>query len=123
MEDQMHERITLVLVDDQLDFIRLEWENHRLRAMITGNGKDNLLGESSVMRQVRQSIEAVVGTDYPVLIQGESGTGKELASRMVHRFSTRAQRPYLAVNCPAIPDSLLESELFGYCAWRLHWGR
>ncbi|TKB28574.1 sigma-54-dependent Fis family transcriptional regulator [Desulfopila sp. IMCC35006] len=102
-------------VGKAIDFIRLEWENQRLREMLAGGGQDNLLGESSVMRQVRQSIEAVAGTDYPVLIQGESGTGKELASRMVHRLSTRAQRAYIAINCPAIPDSLLESELFGHC--------
>lgn len=102
-------------VGKAVDFIRLEWENHRLREMLAGGGKDNLLGESNVMRQVRQSIEAVAGTDYPVLIQGESGTGKELASRMVHRLSNRAQRSYIAINCPAIPDSLLESELFGHC--------
>lgn len=97
------------------DFIRLEGENRRLREMLTGSGKENLLGESSVIRQVRQSIEAVAGSDYPVLLQGESGTGKELAARMVHRLSQRAQKPFIAINCPAIPDTLLESELFGHC--------
>ena len=97
------------------DFIRLEWENQRLRELLAGGGKENLLGESSVIRQVRQSIEAVAGSDYPVLIQGESGTGKELAARMVHRLSQRAKKAYVAVNCPAIPDTLLESELFGHC--------
>jgi DNA-binding NtrC family response regulator len=96
------------------DFIRLEWENRRLRGLLAGGGKETLLGESSVIRQVHQSIEAVAGSDYPILIQGESGTGKELAARMVHRLSQRAKKPYIAVNCPAIPDSLLESELFGY---------
>lgn len=101
-------------VGKAVDFIRLEWENHHLREMLAGSDKESLLGESSVMREVRQSIKAVAASDYPVLIQGESGTGKELASRMVHRFSSRAKRPYIAVNCPAIPDSLLESELFGH---------
>lgn len=96
------------------DFIRLEWENRRLRELLAGGGKETLLGGSSVIRQVQQSIQAVAGSDYPVLIQGESGTGKELAARMVHRLSQRAKKPYIAVNCPAIPDSLLESELFGY---------
>lgn len=96
------------------DFIRLEWENRRLRELLAGGGKETLLGGSSVIRQVQQSIQAVAGSDYPVLIQGESGTGKELAARMVHRLSQRAKKPYVAVNCPAIPDSLLESELFGY---------
>ncbi|KJS03473.1 MAG: Fis family transcriptional regulator [Desulfobulbaceae bacterium BRH_c16a] len=96
------------------DFIRLEWENRRLRELLAGGGKETLLGGSSVIHQVQQSIQAVAGSDYPVLIQGESGTGKELAARMVHRLSQRAKKPYVAVNCPAIPDSLLESELFGY---------
>jgi DNA-binding NtrC family response regulator len=97
------------------DFIRLEWENRRLRELLAQGGKENLLGESNSMRLVRQSIEAVAGSDYPVLIEGESGTGKELAAKMVHRLSRRAQKSYVAVNCPAIPDTLLESELFGYC--------
>jgi len=97
------------------DFIRLEWENRRLRELLAQGGKENLLGESNSMRLVRQSIEAVAGSDYPVLIQGESGTGKELAATMVHQLSRRAQKSYVAVNCPAIPDTLLESELFGYC--------
>ena len=102
-------------VGKAVDFIRLERENRRLREMLATGNTENLLGQSSVMREVRQALEAVAGTDYAVLIQGESGTGKELASRMVHRLSTRAKRAYIAVNCPAIPDSLLESELFGHC--------
>ena len=97
------------------DFIRLELENQRLREMVAGGDKPSLLGESTVIRQVRQSIEAVAGSVYPVLIQGESGTGKELAAQMVHRHSSRVKKPYVAVNCPAIPDALLESELFGHC--------
>lgn len=98
-----------------VNFIRLEGENRRLRELLTRGDKVDLLGESRVIRLVRQSIEAVAGSDYPVLIEGESGTGKELAARMVHRLSQRAARPYVAVNCPAIPDTLLESELFGHC--------
>ena len=97
------------------DFIRLELENQRLRQIVAGGDKPILLGESAAIRQVRQSIEAVAGSDYPVLIQGESGTGKELAAQMVHRYSNRIKKPYVAVNCPAIPDALLESELFGHC--------
>jgi DNA-binding NtrC family response regulator len=118
-----HDFLTKPVASEQLyrtvgkaaDFIRLEWENRRLRELLAQEGKENLLGESNSMRLVRQSIEAVAGSDYPVLIEGESGTGKELAARMVHRLSRRAGKPYVAVNCPAIPDTLLESELFGYC--------
>jgi DNA-binding NtrC family response regulator len=102
-------------VQKAADFIRLELENQRLREMVAADDKPALLGESPVIRQVRESIKAVAGSDYPVLIQGESGTGKELAARMVHSFSSRVKKPYVAVNCPAIPDALLESELFGHC--------
>jgi DNA-binding NtrC family response regulator len=69
-------------------FIRLEWENRRLREMLAGGSGENLLGESRVIRQVRQSIEAVATSDYPVLIEGESGTGKELAARISFTAST-----------------------------------
>lgn len=102
-------------VHKAFDFIRLEAENHRLREMLTKGNKHSILGESTIIRQVRESIEAVAGSDYPVLIHGESGTGKELAARMIHRLSHRLKKPFIAVNCPAIPDTLLESELFGHC--------
>lgn len=96
------------------EFICLEEENSRLRNLIEDSCEDGLLGESAVMRKLRSTIAAVAASNYPVLILGESGTGKELAARMIHRLSNRADRAYIAVNCPAIPDNLLESELFGY---------
>ena len=66
------------------------------------------------MRTIRQRVEKVSGTKIPILLQGESGTGKELIARMIHRLSPRAGAPFVKVNCPAIPGTLLESELFGY---------
>jgi two-component system response regulator AtoC len=66
------------------------------------------------MQSIRQRVQKVSETDVPVLIQGESGTGKELIARMIHRSSSRAAGPFMKVNCPAIPGTLLESELFGY---------
>ncbi len=73
-----------------------------------------LLGESTVMRQVRHLVARVAGSEAPVLLRGESGTGKEVAARMIHRLSPRAAEPFLRLNCAAIPGELLESELFGY---------
>ena len=98
-----------------LDFIRLEGENIRLRALLSRSETGGMLGESLVIAKVRQDLEAAATADYPVIIYGESGTGKELAARLVHRLSKRADQPYVSVNCPAITDSLLESELFGHC--------
>ena len=96
------------------DFIRLERENSQLRAMLSRTKTDSLLGESPVMVKVQQKLEAAAASDYPVLIYGESGTGKELAARMLHRLSRRADHSFISVDCPAIVDSLLESELFGH---------
>lgn len=96
------------------DYILLEKENSRLLTLLSKSETDCLLGENPVMIKVRKRIEAAAVTDYPVLILGDSGTGKELASRMLHRLSGRANKPYVAINCPSIPDTLLESELFGH---------
>jgi two-component system, NtrC family, response regulator AtoC len=73
-----------------------------------------IFGRSEAMRAIRQKVEKVSTTKVPVLLQGESGTGKELIARMIHRLSERAAGPFVKVNCPAIPGTLLESELFGY---------
>ncbi len=73
-----------------------------------------IVGRSEAMERVLQTIVKVARSDSPVLIHGESGTGKELVARALHRLSPRASRRFLAVNCSAIPESLLESELFGY---------
>jgi sigma-54-specific transcriptional regulator len=73
-----------------------------------------LLGVSTAIRQVLEQVKQVAGSSIPVLIQGETGTGKELVARAIHEQSPRAAGPFVAVNCGALPDSLLESELFGH---------
>jgi two-component system, NtrC family, response regulator AtoC len=73
-----------------------------------------VFGETSVMKSVKHKLEAVAGANVPVLIQGESGTGKEIIAKLIHRRSPWFSGPYVKVNCPAIPGTLLESELFGY---------
>jgi two-component system, NtrC family, response regulator AtoC len=73
-----------------------------------------VFGTSEAMRKVKRDLSMIASTDVPVLIQGPSGTGKEIIAKMIHRQSSLAKGPFIKVNCPAIPDALLESELFGY---------
>src|SRR5579872_536380 len=91
---------------------QLESENLRLAAEI--NLEHNMVGESAPMRAVYQFLAKVAPKEATVLIEGESGTGKELAARAIHRNSPRSNKPFVAINCAAIPDGLLESELFGH---------
>lgn len=79
-------------------------------------GLNALLGESPPLEQLKIRLRKVAGLDAPLLIQGETGTGKELVARACHALSTRRDAPFLALNCAALPESLAESELFGYAA-------
>ena len=93
----------------------LEHEVQRLRqALQQQYGFGELIGRSEPMRQVYDAIRRVAETDVTVLLQGESGTGKELVARAIHAGSKRHNKPFVAVNCAAIPETLLESELFGH---------
>jgi DNA-binding NtrC family response regulator len=98
-----------------LERSRLLAENRRLRDVVSlGAACDDLVGQGQAMQALRRTIATVAQSDYTVLVRGESGTGKEMVARTIHRQSPRSAMPFLAVNCPAIPEHLLESELFGH---------
>ncbi len=103
-----------MLVDRTLEHSRLKLENQALRSMAELNNPRPLIGSSQIMQEVRKKMELVAKSNATVLIRGESGTGKEVVARAIHSASERRERPMLAVNCAALSENLLESELFGH---------
>ena len=102
-----------------LDRIKLRRENYVLRHELRSTSdhlllRDRLIGESKAIREVRETIAHVARLPTSVLITGQSGTGKEVAARSLHALSTRADKPFVPVNCAAIPSDMIESELFGH---------
>lgn len=102
------------LIRHALDIERLRRENETLRAQVQKQEPSGIVGSSPVMGAVRTLIGQIAESDARVLITGENGTGKELVAREIHRQSPRREGPFVAVNCAAIPETLIESELFGY---------
>jgi DNA-binding NtrC family response regulator len=91
-------------------------ENKRLRSKMSSTGSvPDFIGQSPIMQRLYETIQISADSEYTVLIRGASGTGKELCAQAVHHLSKRSKKPFIMVNCPAIPEHLLESELFGYC--------
>jgi len=103
-----------VILRRALRVYQLENEHRQLQAVRSGDSFGLLLGTSPQMQQVFSVVEKIAATEAPVLIQGESGTGKELVAKAIHSKSHRNEGPFVAINCAAIPETLLESELFGH---------
>jgi DNA-binding NtrC family response regulator len=104
----------LLLVSRLEERRRLQVENRALRSYLSENLTEDIIGESPSMKRIKEIIQGLSSSDAAVLIRGESGTGKELVAKAVHKTSGRSDGPFIALNCAAIPETLLESELFGY---------
>jgi Nif-specific regulatory protein len=104
--------VAALAIENARHFEWLEGENRRLRQEL--NIEHNMVGESPAMREVYKFISKVAARESSILILGESGTGKELVARAIHRNSSRAAKPFVAISCAAIAETLLESELFGH---------
>src|SRR5712664_169011 len=103
---------TVLVVRNALHQRRLEAENRALRARVDRH--QTMVGESYGMRQLREQVAMAAPTNGRVLIFGENGTGKELVARAIHALSARRDEPFVEMNCAAIPEELIESELFGH---------
>jgi two-component system NtrC family response regulator len=103
-----------LLVERAFNISELEAENRRLQSLSSESPLDGIVAASDGMLQVCRMIEKVAPTNVTTLLLGESGTGKELLARALHRLSPRGEKRFVAINCAAIPENLLESELFGH---------
>jgi DNA-binding NtrC family response regulator len=104
-----------ILIEKAYERRQLRKENTQLKEVLSrGQAEPEIVGTSAAMQEVLRLIERAGRTDKAILIQGESGTGKELVAKALHRASTRADKPIVTINCAALPESLLESELFGH---------
>lgn len=105
----------LLTVEKALKYEAAVADNRRLRRLVHDEARlENIVGSSAKMRQLYDRVERVTKTDVTVLIEGESGTGKELVAKAIHFAGGRKDRPFVAINCAAIPEALIEAELFGY---------
>jgi DNA-binding NtrC family response regulator len=104
-----------IIVKQLLSRRRIEEENKRLHRELGHQGSlDRMMGQSEAVLQLKELVTRVAATESTVLIRGESGTGKDLVARAIHALSPRQAGPFLSINCAALPDTLLESELFGH---------
>jgi len=104
-----------IAVNREIQALELREENIRLRReLLRVFAQKNIIGQSSRIQAILEMVRNVASTTSTVLITGESGTGKELVARAIHEASTRREKPFISINCGAFPETLLESELFGY---------
>ncbi|MDD1149096.1 sigma-54 dependent transcriptional regulator [Pseudomonas sp. TNT2022 ID357] len=104
-----------ITVSKALQFRDILKDNQRMRAELDEHQQfDSLVGDSPAFRQVLQAVDSVRESSATILLTGESGTGKEMVARAIHKHGNRADKPFVAVNCAAIPEGLLESEMFGH---------
>lgn len=112
MEKPLSLERVITIVNNAMDTVKLRRENRILKR--DGAVEDEMIGNSPALVEVRETIERSAGTNARVFITGENGTGKELVARAIYRRSKRADKPFVKVNCAAIPEDLIESELFGH---------
>ncbi len=112
MEKPLSMERVLMTVQQALEVTRLERENRILRE--SGRGWFRMVGDSAAIKALRQQVELAAKSTSKVLITGESGAGKELVARLLHELSARKEMPFVEINCAAIPQELIESELFGH---------
>ncbi|MBZ0254002.1 MAG: sigma-54 dependent transcriptional regulator, partial [Candidatus Methylomirabilis sp.] len=103
----------LLTIQKALEHAELLVENEALRGALAEQTSTELIGESEPIRLLREQIARAAPSDTAILIGGESGAGKEVIARMIHRLSKRADKPFIELNCAAIPETLIEAELFG----------
>ncbi len=108
-------QVLKIIIERAFRVHELEEQNRKLQLKVRlSNGIAKMLGTSQVMQELFTTIRKISPSDYPVLIEGESGTGKEMIAKAIHSLSNRKKEPFIIINCGAIPENLLESELFGY---------
>ena len=106
--------LLLLTVKRAADYHRLVDENQKLSIQLEQSSGSDFVGSTRVIRNLKKMVEKVAPLDTTVLIQGETGTGKEMIAKLIHRLSPRAEEKFLPINCGALPDTLIEAELFGY---------
>ena len=112
--EEERQQVDALMQKQQSEIVELEEELGRTRMLAVRHDYSELVGQSAALRQVLATLDRVTASEVTVLIRGESGTGKELAARALHRNGPRAAGPFAALNCGALPESLLEAELFGH---------